>query len=152
MRVTIAAVGRDRSGPARELFDDYCRRCPWPIRLHEVAPRTTRPTDRRRAEEAARLSRAVGSDAALIALDESGRNLSSHALATSIETWQRQGRGELAFLIGGPDGLAPALLERADLVLALGRMTWPHRLVRVLVAEQLYRAGTILAGHPYHRE
>jgi 23S rRNA (pseudouridine1915-N3)-methyltransferase len=152
MRVTIAAVGRDRSGPARELFDDYCRRCPWPIRLHEVAPRTTRPTDRRRAEEAARLSRAVGSDAALIALDESGRNLSSRALATSIETWQRQGRGELAFLIGGPDGLAPALLERADLVLALGRMTWPHRLVRVLVAEQLYRAATILAGHPYHRE
>jgi 23S rRNA (pseudouridine1915-N3)-methyltransferase len=152
MRVTIAAVGRDRSGPARELFDDYCRRCPWPIRLHEVAPRTTRPTDRRRAEEVARLSRAVGSDAALIALDESGRNLSSHALATSIETWQRQGRGELAFLIGGPDGLAPALLERADLVLALGRMTWPHRLVRVLVAEQLYRAATILAGHPYHRE
>ena len=152
MRVTIAAVGRDHSGPARELFDDYCRRCPWPIRLHEVAPRTTRPTDRRRAEEAVRLSRAVGSDAALIALDESGRNLSSHALATSIETWQRQGRGELAFLIGGPDGLAPALLERADLVLALGRMTWPHRLVRVLLAEQLYRAATILAGHPYHRE
>ena len=152
MRVTIAAVGRDRSGPARHLFDEYCRRCPWPIRLHEVAPRTTGPPERRRADQAERLSSAVARDAALIALDESGRNLTSRALAARIGAWQRQGRSELAFLIGGPDGLAPALLERADLVLALGRMTWPHRLVRVLLAEQLYRAATILAGHPYHRE
>jgi 23S rRNA (pseudouridine1915-N3)-methyltransferase len=152
MRVTIAAVGRDRSGPARDLFDQYCRRCPWPIRLHEIAPRTTDPPERRRAEEAARLSSAVGGDAALIALDESGRNLTSRALAARIGAWQRQGRGELGLLIGGPDGLDPALLERADLVLALGRMTWPHRLVRVLLAEQLYRAATILAGHPYHRD
>jgi 23S rRNA (pseudouridine1915-N3)-methyltransferase len=152
MRVTIAAVGRDRSGPARELFDEYCRRCPWPIRLHEISLRTADPPERRRAEEAARLSSAVAGAAALIVLDESGRNLSSRALAARIGAWQRQGRTELAFLIGGPDGLDPALLERADLVLALGRMTWPHRLVRVLLAEQLYRAATILAGHPYHRD
>jgi 23S rRNA (pseudouridine1915-N3)-methyltransferase len=152
MRVTIAAVGRDRSGPARDLFDEYCRRCPWPIRLHEIPPRTTAPPERRRAEEAGRLSSAVARDAALVALDENGRNLTSRALAAEISAWQRHGRSELAFLIGGPDGLDPALLERADLVLALGRMTWPHRLVRVLLAEQLYRAATILAGHPYHRE
>jgi 23S rRNA (pseudouridine1915-N3)-methyltransferase len=152
MRVTIAAVGRDRSGPARDLLDEYCRRCPWPIRLYEVPPRTTASPERRLAEEAERLASAVPRDAALIALDESGRNLTSRALAARIGTWQRQGRSELAFLIGGPDGLDPALTERADLVLALGRMTWPHRLVRVLLAEQLYRAGTILAGHPYHRD
>jgi 23S rRNA (pseudouridine1915-N3)-methyltransferase len=152
MRVTIAAVGRDRSGPARNLFDDYCRRCPWPVRLHEVAPRTTAPPERRRAEEAERLSSAVPRDAVLIALDENGRNLTSRAWAGRIGAWQRQGCSELAFLIGGPDGLDPALIERADLVLALGRMTWPHRLVRVLLAEQLYRAATILAGHPYHRD
>jgi 23S rRNA (pseudouridine1915-N3)-methyltransferase len=152
MRVTIAAVGRDRSGPARDLFDEYCRRCPWPIHLHEVSPRTTDPVERRRAEEAERLSSALSRDAVLIALDENGRNLTSRALAARIGTWQRQGRSALAFLIGGPDGLDPALIERADLVLALGRMTWPHRLVRVLLAEQLYRAGTILAGHPYHRD
>jgi 23S rRNA (pseudouridine1915-N3)-methyltransferase len=152
MRVTIAAVGRDRSGPARDLFDEYCRRCPWPIRLHEIPARTTAPPERRLAEEAERLAGAVPRDAALIALDETGRNLTSRALATKIAAWQRQGRSGLAFLIGGPDGLDQALIERAELVLALGRMTWPHRLVRVLLAEQLYRAGTILAGHPYHRD
>jgi 23S rRNA (pseudouridine1915-N3)-methyltransferase len=152
MRVTIAAVGRDRSGPTRDLFEEYCRRCPWPIRLHEISPRTTGPLERRRAEEAERLSGAFAGAAALIALEENGRNLTSRALATKIGAWQRQGRGELAFVIGGPDGLDPALMGRADLVLALGRMTWPHRLVRVLLAEQLYRAATILAGHPYHRD
>jgi 23S rRNA (pseudouridine1915-N3)-methyltransferase len=152
MRVTIAAAGRDRSGPTRALFDDYCRRCPWPVRLLEVSPRTAASIEHRLAAEAERLSGAVARDAVLITLDEDGRNLTSRALATRIGAWQRQGRGELGFLIGGPDGLDPALIRRADLVLALGRMTWPHRLVRVLLAEQLYRAGTILSGHPYHRD
>jgi 23S rRNA (pseudouridine1915-N3)-methyltransferase len=152
MRVTIAAVGRDRSGPTRDLFEEYCRRCPWPIRLLEIPPRTSAPLERRRAQEAERLSSAVSSDSALIALDQNGRNLTSRALASKIGAWQRHGHSELACLIGGPDGLDPALIERADLVLALGRMTWPHRLVRVLLAEQLYRAATILAGHPYHRD
>ena len=111
-----------------------------------------RPPERRRAEETERLSGADPRDAALIALDENGRALSSRAFSTNIAAWQRQGCSELAFLVGGPDGLDPTLIERADLVLSLGRMTWPHRLVRVLVAEQLYRAATILAGHPYHRD
>jgi 23S rRNA (pseudouridine1915-N3)-methyltransferase len=152
MRVTIAAVGRDRSGPARELFDAYCRRCPWPIRLVEIAPRSVMPLERRLADEAARLLGAIPEGAALIALAERGRLLGSRSFATRIGAWQQEGRSDLAFLIGGPDGLAGALIERADLVLALGRMTWPHLLVRVLLAEQLYRASTILAGHPYHRE
>jgi 23S rRNA (pseudouridine1915-N3)-methyltransferase len=152
MRVTIAAVGRDRSGPTRELFEGYCRRCPWPVSLVEVPPRTNLPLERRLDEEAERLAGAISRDAVVIALDENGRNLTSRALANRISAWQTQGRSELAFLVGGPDGLDPALIQRADLVLALGRMTWPHRLVRVLLAEQLYRAGTILAGHPYHRE
>ena len=151
MRVTIAAVGRDRSGPARDLFDEYCRRCSWPIRLVEVAPRSAIPIERRLAEEGARLAAAIPREAALIALDEGGRLLSSRAFASRIAAWQQR-RGDLAFLIGGPEGLADDLIARADLVLALGRMTWPHRLVRVLLAEQLYRASTILAGHPYHRD
>jgi 23S rRNA (pseudouridine1915-N3)-methyltransferase len=152
VRVTIAAVGRDRSGPTRDLFEEYCRRCPWPIRLLEIPSRTAGTPERRRAEEADRLFSAVPRGAALIALDEDGRALSSRAFSTNVAAWQRQGRNELAFLVGGPDGLDPTLIERADLVLSLGRMTWPHRLVRVLVAEQLYRAATILAGHPYHRD
>jgi len=152
MRVTIAAVGRERPGPTRELFEEYRRRCPWPIRLVEIAPRTSGPPERRRAEEAERLKAALPRDAVLVALDESGRSLTSRAFAARIAAWQRQGRSELVFLIGGPEGLDPALLDRADLVLALGRMTWPHRFVRVLLAEQLYRAATIQAGHPYHRD
>ena|SRR5690606_333664 len=152
MRVTIAAVGRERPGPTRELFEEYRRRCPWPIRLLEIAPRTSGPPERRRAEEAERLKAALPRDAVLVALDESGRSLTSRAFAARIAAWQRQGRSELVFLIGGPEGLDPALLDRADLVLALGRMTWPHRFVRVLLAEQLYRAATIQAGHPYHRD
>jgi len=151
MRVTIAAVGRDRSGPARDLFDEYCRRCSWPIRLVEVAPRSAIPIERRLAEEGARLAAAIPREAALIALDQRGRLLGSRAFATRLDAWQQR-RGDLAFLIGGPDGLAEDLIERAELVLALGRLTWPHRLVRVLLAEQLYRASTILAGHPYHRD
>lgn len=152
MRVTVAAVGRDRSGAARDLFDEYCKRCPWPVRLVEIAPRSTTPLERRLAEEGTRLLDAVPRDAALIALDERGRLLGSRSFAARIGAWRQQGRSDLGFLIGGPDGLATSLMERADLVLALGRMTWPHRLARVLLAEQLYRAGTILAGHPYHRD
>lgn len=151
MRVTIAAIGRDRTGPARELFEEYCRRCPWPIRLIEIAPRSGAPA-RRRDEEAERLVQASPSGAVLIALDEGGRELDSDAFARRIAAWQNDGRTELGFLIGGPDGLAASVLERVDEVLAFGRMTWPHRLVRVLLAEQLYRASTILAGHPYHRD
>jgi 23S rRNA (pseudouridine1915-N3)-methyltransferase len=152
MRVTIAAVGRDHRGPARDLFDDYCKRCAWPIRLVEIGPRNAMRPERRLADEGARLLSAIPRDAALIALDEHGRLLGSQSFATRLRSWQQQGRSDLGFLIGGPDGLAADLIERADLVLALGRMTWPHRLSRVLLAEQLYRASTILAGHPYHRE
>jgi 23S rRNA (pseudouridine1915-N3)-methyltransferase len=151
MRVTIAAVGRDRRGPARDLFDEYCRRCSWPIRLVEVAPRAAMPSEPRLADEGVRLTAAIPRDATVIALDERGRLLSSRAFATRIAAWQERS-GHLAFLIGGPDGLADDLVKRAELVLALGRMTWPHLLVRVLLAEQLYRASTILAGHPYHRD
>ena len=151
MRVTIGAVGRDRSGPARVLFDDYCDRCPWPIRLVEIAPRSALPLERRLAAEGEALWGTVPRNAIVIALDERGRLLGSRAFASSIASWQQQGRSELAFLIGGPDGLADDLPKRADLILALGRMTWPHLIVRVLLAEQLYRASTILAGHPYHR-
>jgi 23S rRNA (pseudouridine1915-N3)-methyltransferase len=152
MRVTIATVGRDRSGPARQLFDDYCKRCAWPIELVEIAPRSAVPLERRLAEEGERLRGAIPRDAIAIALDERGRLLSSRAFATRIATWQQDSRNDIGFVIGGADGLAAEVVESADLVLALGRMTWPHRLVRVLLAEQLYRAGTILAGHPYHRE
>jgi 23S rRNA (pseudouridine1915-N3)-methyltransferase len=151
VRVTVAAIGRDRAGPARQLFEDYRKRSLWPVRLVEIVPKSRLPLDRRLADEALRLLQSAPEGALLVALDEHGRQLDSIAFAHRLGEWQDQGRSEIAFLIGGPDGLAASVLERADAVIALGPMTWPHRLVRVLLAEQLYRAQAILAGHPYHR-
>jgi 23S rRNA (pseudouridine1915-N3)-methyltransferase len=151
VRLTVAAIGRERAGPERALFDHYRKRSPWPLRLVELAPQARLPLERRRADEALRLLRSVPDGAVMIALDERGAQLDTLAFARRLAGWREQGRSEIAFLIGGPDGLGAPVLERAALVLALGPMTWPHRLVRVMLAEQLYRAQTILAGHPYHR-
>jgi 23S rRNA (pseudouridine1915-N3)-methyltransferase len=150
MQVIIAAIGRDRAGPTRDLFDNYCQRSPWPIRLVEITPRSNEPSERRLREEADRLLQAVPPGAVLIALDEAGRQLDSAGFARRIARW-RDEHGTLAFVIGGPDGLAKSVLDRANATIAFGRMTWPHRLVRVMLAEQVYRASTILSGHPYHR-
>ena len=150
MQVIVAAIGRDRAGPTRDLFEDYRRRSPWPIRLVEIAPRSSRPLERRLREEAERLLQAVPPGAVLVALDEAGRQLDSAGLARRIARWQGE-YGTLAFAIGGPDGLDRSVLERAEATFAFGRMTWPHRLVRVMLAEQIYRASTILSGHPDHR-
>jgi 23S rRNA (pseudouridine1915-N3)-methyltransferase len=151
VRVTILTVGRDRTGPARQLFEDYRKRSSWPIELVEIAPQSRLPLERRRVAEGERLLAALPQAALAVALDEHGRQLDSRGFARRLGRWRDQGTAELAFLIGGADGLDPPLLERAAAVLAFGAMTWPHRLVRVLLAEQLYRAQAILAGHPYHR-
>ncbi len=151
LRVTVAAVGRDRASLTRDLFEDYCRRSSWSIRLVEIAAQSRLPLARRLADEGERLLATVPDRAVAVALDEHGRQLDSLAFARELGRWRDRGESELAFLIGGADGLAPGVLERAAAVVALGPMTWPHRLVRVMLAEQLYRAETILAGHPYHR-
>jgi 23S rRNA (pseudouridine1915-N3)-methyltransferase len=150
MRVIVAAVGRDRAGPARDLFEEYCRRAPWPVRLAEIAPRTSQPLERRLDEEGQRLLKAVPKDAVLVALAEAGTQTDSKGFARRLGRWQGRA-GTLVFAIGGADGLSRSVLDQAEATLAFGRMTWPHRLVRVMLAEQIYRAGTILAGHPYHR-
>jgi 23S rRNA (pseudouridine1915-N3)-methyltransferase len=151
LRITVAAVGRDRASLTRDLFDAYCKRSSWPIRLVEIAPRRLGPPERRLADEAERVLRALPSGALRVALDEHGRQLDSLGFARQLGAWRAAGEIELGFLIGGPDGLAASVLEQAAAVIAFGAMTWPHRLVRVMLAEQLYRAETILAGHPYHR-
>lgn len=157
MRVTLCAVGRARAGPERELVENYLHRfdrCGRPIglgpaRLIEVEDRKNGGPE----AEAALLLRAIPEGAVLCALDERGRGLGSGEFATQIAAWRDAGRGPggLALVIGGADGLAPDLIARADLVLSLGAMVWPHMLARVMVAEQLYRAATILTGSPYHR-
>ena len=121
------------------------------MRVREVSARGGVRPERQVEAEAEELLAAVPPGAALVALDERGRDLTSEALADQLGRWRDEGARAAAFLIGGPDGLGAAARERASLVLSLGRMTWPHMLVRAMLAEQLYRATTILAGHPYHR-
>lgn len=151
MRVAIIAVGRSRAGPERDLYDSYIKRIRWTVELREVEEKRRLPPAALKASEAELLLAALPGGAVTVALDGTGTDLSSEALARKLGQWRDDGRGCVAFVIGGADGLAPGILERADLVLALGRQTWPHMLVRAMLAEQIYRAQQILAGHPYHR-
>ena len=156
MRLTLAAVGRAKPGSSRELFEDYVarlRRGPLgPLTLKEVEVRRTLPPAELKRYEAELLLGAVPQGARLIALDERGKALDSAGFARLLGRWRDEGVREAAFVIGGADGLDKSVREAADVVLSLGPMTWPHLLVRVLLAEQLYRAQSILTGHPYHRE
>ncbi len=155
MRVTICAVGRLRAGAEKTLIDDYLDRFGrtgrplglGPARVVEVEDRKGRGT----GAEASLLRRALPKGALVCTLDERGRALSSPEFAALLARWRDAGRQDLALVIGGADGLDPGLRAQADFSLSLGRMVWPHMLVRVMLAEQLYRAATILAGRPYHR-
>lgn len=151
LHIHIAAVGRARRGPEQALFEHYADRLRWPLTVTQVQERRKRTGEELKAAEAALLLEAVPKGAVVVALDERGRELSSPDFAQRLERWRDQGRSDIAFIIGGADGLHPTVRERADLVIALGRMTWPHMLVRALLAEQIYRAQAILEGHPYHR-
>lgn len=152
MRIAIAAVGKWKAGPERALFEEYKKRLKWPLTLKEVEERCPLPAPQLKAREAELLLDAIAKkQPLLIALDERGKTFSSDALAKQISAWQQRGIGEAAFVIGGAGGLDESLRQRADLLLSLGAMTWPHMLVRVMLIEQLYRAQQILAGHPYHR-
>jgi 23S rRNA (pseudouridine1915-N3)-methyltransferase len=160
MRLVVAAVGRLKQGPERELSGLYCERASnlgRPLGLREieiVEVRESRAQDaeRRRTEESIALANVIPDGAIVVALDQRGESLDSLALAGLLRKWRAEDRAALCFVIGGADGLAPSLVERAQLRLAFGAATWPHQLVRIMLLEQLYRAGTILAGHPYHRD
>ncbi|MBL8837273.1 MAG: 23S rRNA (pseudouridine(1915)-N(3))-methyltransferase RlmH [Alphaproteobacteria bacterium] len=150
MRIAIVAVGRARQGAVQAMVADYAKRLPWPLAIHEVeAPAKLAGAERMR-REAALLADRIPGTSALVALDRRGKALSSEDFAARLGAWRDEGR-DLAFLIGGADGLDPGLLRRASLTLSFGPMVWPHMLARVMLAEQLWRAAAILAGHPYHR-
>lgn len=158
MRLIVVAVGRLKAGPERELVERYRQRIDaigrslgvTGLDLIELPESRARREDDRRAEEGAALLARAGA-AALMVFDERGKSLTSEAFAQRVGAWRDGGRPALACLIGGPDGLDPGVRTRADLVLSFGALTLPHQIVRALVAEQLYRALTILSGHPYHR-
>jgi 23S rRNA (pseudouridine1915-N3)-methyltransferase len=155
MRLHLCAVGRLRAGPERALVADYLQRFDRTGRPLGLGPVTEHEVEDKRgvgmAAEAVLLAKAVPDGAALCVLDERGKTLTSPEFANELAGWRDAGRQDAAFVIGGADGVDPALRIRADLTISLGRMVWPHMLVRVMLAEQLYRAATILAGSPYHR-
>lgn len=151
MRFILAGVGRARNGPERTLYEHYAGRLRPPPLLREVEERRPLPVAQRVAREGEMLLAAIPDGAAVVALDERGEMLSSEAFARRLGGWRDGGVPAVAFLIGGADGHDEAVRRRADLVLSLGPMTWPHMLVRGLLAEQLFRAQSILSGHPYHR-
>ena len=155
MRVQICAVGRLRSGPERDLIDDYILRFDRTGRALGLGPAVEHEVEDKKgggmAAEADLLARAIPAGALVAVLDERGAVMSSPDFAAQLAKWRDGGRQDVAFVIGGADGIAPHLRDRAEFSLGFGRMVWPHMLVRVMLAEQLYRAATILGGGPYHR-
>lgn len=151
MQITLAVVGRMKRGPAAELVEEYLKRTRWDVRIKELpdAP-SNMEASARRAKEAAAILALVDGQTRLIALDARGTQMSSETFAATLATYREQGAKQLVLTIGGQDGLDASVLARANATLAFGAATWPHQLVRVLLAEQVYRAYTIAAGHPYH--
>ncbi len=152
MHIILCAVGRLKAGPEKALFDHYLKRIPWTFDIHEVSERRKLPVDELRLAEAEQLAAKVPDDAKLVVLDETGKDMTSRQLAKELGDWRDEGYRQTAFVIGGADGVDESLKQRADLVLSFGKLTWPHMLVRTLLAEQIYRAHAILSGHPYHRD
>lgn len=152
MRVHLLAVGRCKEAAIKSLVAEYSNRLRPALVLVEVEERRALPAAELKAREGQLLLDALPKGATLVALDEHGKSLSSQAFAEQVGRWRDSGVADLAFAIGGADGHDAALLARADFKLSLSPLTWPHMLVRVMLAEQVYRAHSILAGHPYHRE
>ena len=159
MRIVVAAVGRLKKGPETELSERYAKRATQTGRalglkaIEIVEIRESRADDpaKRMLEESIALANIIPPGAAVVLLDVTGENRDSAQIAAQLSAWRANDKPAVVFIIGGADGLAPSLRDKADWRLSFGAATWPHQLVRVLLLEQLYRATTILTGHPYHR-
>jgi 23S rRNA (pseudouridine1915-N3)-methyltransferase len=159
MKITVHAVGRMKAGPEKELADRYFQRLAKSgpavglefAGVIEVPESRAQTASERRREEGRALQAQRQAGGALALLDERGRSFSSEDFAGRIGLLRDEGRKALLVAIGGPDGHDQSLRDQADLVVSLSAMTWPHQIVRIMLGEQLYRAATILAGHPYHR-
>lgn len=159
MRLVILAVGQARGTPEGSLSDDYCNRARAmgkrlgfsSVTVEEVGVSKLREARARIAEEGERLAARIPDAAHVILLDAKGKGMTSDGFAEMLGAMRDAGARDLVFLIGGPDGLSPPASVKAGRSLAFGPQTWPHLLVRAMLAEQIYRALTILAGHPYHR-
>jgi 23S rRNA (pseudouridine1915-N3)-methyltransferase len=159
MRIIVAAVGRLKQGPETELSERYRKRAAQTgrnlglrdVEIIEIRESRAADAGKRMLEESIALANIIPPGAAVALLDSRGDNLDSTSLAAQLAEFRSNDRPAAVFIIGGADGLAPSLRDKAELRLAFGAATWPHQLVRVMLLEQLYRATTILTGHPYHR-
>jgi 23S rRNA (pseudouridine1915-N3)-methyltransferase len=159
MRILVAAIGKLKRGAESDLAERYRERAAKSgrgiglrsLEVVEIAESRARDAQRRMLEESIALANIIPKGAATVLLDPRGEALDSNSFAKRLRGWNDAGR-DVAFVIGGPDGLAPTLSDNADLRLAFGALTWPHQLVRIMLLEQIYRAVTILSGHPYHRD
>lgn len=151
MRYSIIAVGKMRPSPEKDLFEHFACRLRPPPEMKEVEEKRSLSSNELKLREAELLLGAVPDGAQVVALDEVGKSLSSTEFSQRLGRWRDEGVRDVALLIGGANGLDDQVRQKADLVLSLGAMTWPHMVVRALVCEQLYRAEAILSGHPYHR-
>src|SRR6478735_9865997 len=156
MRILVAAIGKLKRGAESDLSERYRERAAKSgrgigLRSLDIVESRAREAQRRMLEESIALANIIPERAATVLLDPRGEAVDSNSFAKRLRGWNDGGR-DAAFVIGGPDGLAPTLSENATLHLAFGALTWPHQLVRVMLLEQIYRAVTILSGHPYHRE
>ncbi len=159
MRIVIAAVGRLKQGPERELAERYRKRAfdagrksgISAVDVIEIKESRAGDPNRRMLEESIAIANIIPEDAIVLIMDGRGENLSSSAFAGRLQGWRAQNAPATAFIVGGHDGFAPSLREKATLAVAFGAATWPHQLVRIMLLEQIYRASTIMAGHPYHR-
>ena len=159
MRLIVAAQGRLKRGPETELAERYRKRAEqtgrnlgWKaVEIVEIRESRADDAHKRMLEESIALANLIPDGAITVLLDERGENVGSAGFATRLAEWRGANRPAIVFMIGGADGLAPSLRDKTKLTLSFGAATWPHQVVRVLLLEQLYRAATILTGHPYHR-
>lgn len=160
MRVVLLAIGRMKKGPETELVERYLKRAGQAgrqiglrgIEIIEIRESRAADAGKRMVEESIALANVIPEGAVTVMLDERGDNLGSADFADHMRKWRDAGVPAAVFIVGGPDGLAQSLREKAKLKLAFGAATWPHQMVRIMLLEQVYRAITILSGHPYHRE
>ena len=160
MRVIVLAVGRMKKGPETELAGRYLKRAAQAgrnigirdIEIVEIRESRAQAAEKRKLEESIAIANLIPDGAATVILDERGESLGSAVFAERIGQWRDGGQQTLVFIIGGADGLSESLRDKAKTTLGFGSATWPHQMVRIMLLEQLYRAVTILSGHPYHRE
>lgn len=153
MHIILSAIGKlKKNTPEYELITEYTKRTKWPIEIKEYEEKKALSGEALKNAEADLLLSNIPEKAKLVVLDEHGETLSSREFAEKLRTWQNNGADTVAFLIGGADGHGQKVKDKANLTLSFGRMTLPHFLMRIVLVEQIYRAKTILDGHPYHRD